>query len=446
MPEFRIGRAPFSEAVEFFKKKTAWPSEAYTDLLHEMHERAFVIAGVTDTNVACDVRSLIIDAMENGTPYAQWQKNFEKTIDGRWLPFDRRTGEVNAGWRGRVIYQTNMRTAYAAGRYQQLQRMKDSFPYWRYCHGNSREPRPEHLSWHGMILKADSPWWDTHYPPNGWGCSCYVEPVSATEMEGLKKAGKARLDDAPPVETEKAEYGGRTLDVPKGIDPGWAYAPGAGGTQGLLRSLAQGYPSLTAKGWERVKDVALKEAAAEFRAKASKIIGVINQKLTGQALGQAMRGLTSGEAWVVGFLDDDLLAGMAAKAAEAAEHGKEWGKNFQISSAGIEVIDTDIFHGMRDLHVSEGIGVPIDSYLNMPKILAKPKAVLCSKENGALLYVFDVGDPDKRGVFVVQRGIEAEAATRTKKKKRVLNKVRTATLQKAGALSKSNYYFLRGAP
>ena len=32
--------------------------------------------------------------------------------------------------------------------------------------------RPEHRAWHGLILPIDHPLWDTHYPPNGWGCRC----------------------------------------------------------------------------------------------------------------------------------------------------------------------------------------------------------------------------------------------------------------------------------
>jgi len=123
------------------------------------------------------------------------------------------------GWRTRVIYDTNLRTAYQAGRYQQMTDpdVLASRPYWQYCHGDSRHPRPEHLAWNGMALDADDPWWSTHYPPNGWGCKCKVVPLSRGDMN---RAGKDEADDAPPDTIDPA------TGEPAGIDKGWDYNVG----------------------------------------------------------------------------------------------------------------------------------------------------------------------------------------------------------------------------
>jgi len=32
--------------------------------------------------------------------------------------------------------------------------------------------RPQHRAWDNITLPADHPWWQTHYPPNGWACRC----------------------------------------------------------------------------------------------------------------------------------------------------------------------------------------------------------------------------------------------------------------------------------
>jgi len=228
MPEIKLGRVPFTEAIEYFKAKDRLGTEAYTDVLHESHDRAFVIAGVTKDDVLLDVHNLLTKAMGDGTPFEVWQKEFAKTINGRWLPTTK-TGEANTGWRGRVIYDTNMRTAYAAGQYKQMMEIKELKPFWRYRHGDSLKPRQEHLAWDGLVLRWDDAWWQTHYPPNGFGCSCYVEALDEIDLEDLKDRGlreSDKPDDAPPSPTRKVRHGDKEIEVPKGIDPGWAYIPG----------------------------------------------------------------------------------------------------------------------------------------------------------------------------------------------------------------------------
>jgi hypothetical protein len=172
-----------------------------------------------------------------------------KTINGRWLPTDK-TGEPNTGWRARVIYETNMKTAYAAGRYGQLQRMKKLFPFWRYRIGNSKKHRPEHEAWNGLVLSADDPWWDTHYPPNGWGCNCYVQALDEVDLRELGKKGP---DPAPEGGSRRVQYGNRLIDVPDGIDAGWAYAPGREGHQAQMNALAKADPHVAAQAQEEIE-------------------------------------------------------------------------------------------------------------------------------------------------------------------------------------------------
>jgi hypothetical protein len=76
-----------------------------------------------------------------------------------------------------------------------------------------------------------------------WGCTCYVEPVSKPEYdEQCKKDGKPKRPAHEDEDPKTERFGDRELKVPRGIDKGWAYAPGGGGDQGLLRALAQSHP------------------------------------------------------------------------------------------------------------------------------------------------------------------------------------------------------------
>jgi Uncharacterized protein, homolog of phage Mu protein gp30 len=128
-----------------------------------------------------------------------------------------------------VIYQTNLRSSYMAGRWHQLQAMKKESPYWQYVHSDLvQHPRPQHLAWNGLVLHADDPWWQEHFPPNGWGCQC---TVTALSREQLGRMGKT-VDTAPPVQYQDVTVGTqgahpRTVTVPEGVDPGFGHAPGA---------------------------------------------------------------------------------------------------------------------------------------------------------------------------------------------------------------------------
>ena len=123
-----------------------------------------------------------------------------------------------ADWRAKVIYNTNLSTAFSAGRYAQATdpAVLAAFPYWQYQHINCPNPRLQHIAWSGMVLRADDPWWDAHYPPNGWGCHCQVFIVND---RGLARMGKtADQLKAPPVQW--MEYYEDPHDRPRDEVPG----------------------------------------------------------------------------------------------------------------------------------------------------------------------------------------------------------------------------------
>lgn len=160
------GNLPFKIAIAFFRQKLNVPTEQWEDMIGEMHDTGFMVAGAMETDMLDDFKEAIDSAISDGTSLAQFRKSFDDIVDRYgW------TYKGSRGWRTGVIYNTNVRTAYAAGRYRQMDENRKRRPYWEYRHGGSRNPRKEHKAWHGLILPADDPWWKTHYPPNGWGCT-----------------------------------------------------------------------------------------------------------------------------------------------------------------------------------------------------------------------------------------------------------------------------------
>ena len=223
--------SPFREAIEFHRQKIDIPTKAWTDIMHEAHDRAFVVAGAMKEALLEDIHQAMIEGLRGELPFDAWLERFDEIVARHGWSY--RGGRT---WRARVIFETNLRTARAAGRWKQMRHPDTlaAFPYWRYVHAFTRvpnEPREEHESWDGLILPATDPWWETCYPPNGWRCSRGVEVVTEAEM----RREKGRPDTAPEIRTRKVKdpLTGEMVDYPDGVDFGWAYAPGRAWADGL---------------------------------------------------------------------------------------------------------------------------------------------------------------------------------------------------------------------
>lgn len=215
---------PFAEQIEFFRRKLDLPTQSWTDIYSKQHDWAFVVAGANRNALVADFRSAIEKAISQGTTLAEFREDFDNIVAKHGWSYN---GGRN--WRSRVIYETNLNSSYMAGRYQQMQAVSERRPYWRYVHSGSLNPRHDHLSWHNLVLRADDPWWQTHYPPSGWGCDCRVQALNDRDIERMG----LQLADAPETEWETREIGKRNpngptvVRVPKGIDPGFEHVPGA---------------------------------------------------------------------------------------------------------------------------------------------------------------------------------------------------------------------------
>lgn len=221
---------PFAEQLEFFRKKLNLPTEAWDDIERMAHDRAFIVAGAQGADLLYDLRAAVDQSIELGTGLGQIRKDFRNIVAKHgWTGW---TGEGTKGgeaWRTKVIYQTNMATSYAAGRWKQLTdpALLKVMPYWQYHHMDGlMHPRPLHESWDGLVLHWTHPFWRTHFPINGWGCHCWVTAATKEKYMLAIANGKGH----PPK-------GWDTIDpktgAPVGIDKGFDYAPGANANRPL---------------------------------------------------------------------------------------------------------------------------------------------------------------------------------------------------------------------
>lgn len=186
MPDLRIGYRPFAEQQAYFRRKVNMPSTRWDDLMHGEHAHGFMVAGVARADVLDELRSAVQAAIDDGEGFDAFRARFEDIVRRHGWPGGAGSeSEARRAWRMRTIYQTNLRTSYMAGRWQELQK----FPFLRYQHNTVANPREQHQAWNGLVLATDNPWWNTHYPPNGWGCRCTITGVGKGRMRVLGKDG-----------------------------------------------------------------------------------------------------------------------------------------------------------------------------------------------------------------------------------------------------------------
>jgi hypothetical protein len=224
---------PFPHQIAFFRRKLGKlvPTRRWTDLEPQAHDEAFMVAGAMKAGLLQDLAMAVDRALAEGKSLGTFRKDFRDIVERNgwhgWTGEDTRAGRA---WRTRTIYRTNASTSYAAGRFAQLS--AGNFEYWVYFHGNSKEPRIEHLSWNGLVLAPSHAFWITHYPPSAWGCSCYVS--GARSLRAAIRLG----GDAGKKLPEGWNIVLPATGAPAGIGKGWGYAPGAS-VAPIVRAMAE---------------------------------------------------------------------------------------------------------------------------------------------------------------------------------------------------------------
>jgi len=273
-PAYSFAPGPPPEASRYLANKDWLPAFSWQDVEPEEHANAFTVAKAMQIDVLSDIREELQRALDEGLPFEQFQANLRPRLEARgwWGKADMvdpgtgqmRRVQLGSPRRLRTIYRANLRSARAAGQWERIERTKRALPYLEYRLGPSERHRPHHQAKEGLILLADDPFWRQWYPPNGWGCNCWVRQLTRAQAEAR---GVGTAPEIPLTEVVNTRTG-ETRMVPVGLDPGWDRNPGqlrVGASIDLLQAKASAAPDAARVALRDLEDGWMAERARRQR-------------------------------------------------------------------------------------------------------------------------------------------------------------------------------------
>ena len=204
---------PPDEAIEYFEAKKVVRKKEFNRLSKEAQQGAFTVSGVYRDDVLRGFKDEIDQALRSGAAQEQTIKRFKNVLSAGK---HRELGEFHL----ETVFRTNMQTAYGVGRRRGLEEVGDAFPFWQYHAVMDDRTRPRHAAINGVILPADNPFWEEHYPPWGFNCRCAVTPTDEipdgydrAHPSGDPDVTVSYYDDGAPA---KAEIGTSLIDLKVG--------------------------------------------------------------------------------------------------------------------------------------------------------------------------------------------------------------------------------------
>lgn len=156
-------------------------TEADRLMMERFQIEAFLVAGVGSYELEEKLKELAAARMKGLIDATDFE------LGARRLMMDYGIGlgeQPPSGW-----IQTNIDTAITgsvnAARWVRLTdpAITKVYPALMYRTQRDGRVRPEHAALDGKVFRKDDAIWRTIYPPNGWRCRCYVEPLTADDAE-----------------------------------------------------------------------------------------------------------------------------------------------------------------------------------------------------------------------------------------------------------------------
>ena len=422
-------KSPPQDAIRYLEQKFPKASWAYTDLLDNAHDRAFVVAKMVDVDLATTVQRSIIDAMQEGKGYKAWAKDIDKVLaKSGWYD-----GQINVDAQGNAkkvvtggqhrletIYRTNVAAAYEAGRQQVIfnDRDDDPFGYVMYSAIMDNRTRPTHKALHGKVMEKSDPAWSSISPPNGYNCRCTIVELTQGQIDryGYKVSKSEGKLSTQVVELPNGKEAQRTLfELDNGAvfktDVGFNHAPKILPMQTLFDKAILAEPKFAS----RVVSQALAQPSIKTQ---------VNQEVKTWVQGVDAK-YAKGEFRHVGVIPSVFIEALASE------------KNFELQTAVITLHDRISLHHLAREHKTHSQ----EWVENIVENLTGKYALYWDNKKNYPVFIFDVPNSKYRLVMLLNENIKGRNVF-GEKQKFTGNVIRTITVDTIENIENGSHYAL----
>ncbi|MEZ7891164.1 MAG: phage minor head protein [Candidatus Wallbacteria bacterium] len=436
--KFAFGLEP-KDAVTYFEAKGYKVSFDWRSMLHEAHNKAFTVAGVTKLEVLKSIRESVDKAIKDGITLEQFKKDLKPKLQkqGWWGAkevTDEATGktktvDLSSPWRLKTIFGTNVQVAYSAGRYKQLMENIEFRPLWKYVAIIDGSTRPAHKALNGKIFRYDDPVWNHIYPPNDWHCRCSVQAlrqkdISGDEIETIDDY-KIEQRNVKGVDTSRIKFNdGNILD----IGAGWDYNPGKASWEPDLSK----YDAADLKAYHNEQKI---KAGTEFKIKENKSNIEKSKPINKPEISE-----NKFQKWFKEMAqikqpqkNFEVIGKINNKTVEFLNS-----KNIELASNEITLSDEKIIHLIRDAKKSNNKTIPVEQLIQLPEILKNPDKILFDSNKSVILFIKNGQGNIRYKIILHINWYERKGSRRI-----VTNLIKSGSIIKEMDIKSSNYEIIK---
>lgn len=177
-------KVSMGDILEVIGAKDPTPIGHWRTLSADEYTRAFAVARTAGYGIIRDIYDALNAAFANGETADQFADRLLPLLRSRgWL------GGKGVPQRLELIYDTNLRVARGAGRWERYRRTAAAFPYLRGVTARDervrhppRSPLSDHRAFDGLILPVSHPFWSRWFVPLGFRCRCSVIQMTRSQL------------------------------------------------------------------------------------------------------------------------------------------------------------------------------------------------------------------------------------------------------------------------